>query len=372
MYLTHIGISELRSIKLLSLKPSETLNFIMGPNNAGKTTILESMYLVSTSKSFKSSDLDKLANYHSKGYKISLKFCENTSNDTIIYEKLLNKPKRLYHNDKLSSVSQVMRCLPIQILNFGNQNIFNQKSDARRYLIDWGVFHVEPSYSELLKAFSTILQSRNKILKRRDVKELDVWTERFVDVSEKINSMRESYFAQLSPEFIDLLSNTNGLNEYLYDDISTAKLIYSKGWKDSLMDELKLCLDKDLALGYTSKGPHRADFNTVSASGHIKEVGSMSTQVILNFCICLAQARVFHVEHKHKPVMLIDDLFFGIDNKNLEVVIKLLNDSGQQCFLTAPDSLEERLLALKTKPKGKFFDLDNGEIIDKQNDRGCL
>ena len=65
------------------------------------------------------------------------------------------------------------------------------------------------------------------------------------------------------------------------------------------------------------------------------------------------------------PVMLIDDLFFGIDNKNLEVVIKLLNNSGQQCFLTAPDSLEERLLALETKPQGKFFVLKNGEISGK-------
>ena len=91
----------------------------------------------------------------------------------------------------------------------------------------------------------------------------------------------------------------------------------------------------------------------------------MSTQVILNFCLCLAQARVFHVEHRHMPVMLIDDLFFGIDNKNLEVVIKLLNNSGQQCFLTAPDSLEERLLALETKPQGKFFVLKNGEISGK-------
>ena len=114
--------------------------------------------------------------------------------------------------------------------------------------------------------------------------------------------------------------------------------------------------------GYTSKGPHRADFEIVSDMGQIKEIGSMSTQVILNFCLCLAQARVFHVEHKHMPVLLIDDLFFGIDNKNLEVVIKLLNDSGQQCFLTAPDSLQERLLALETKPRGKFFDLNDGEV----------
>jgi len=334
----------------------------MGANNAGKTTILEAIYLASTSKSFKSSDLDSLTNYDANGYKISVKFSQNSINDVIIFEKSLNKPKKLYCNDKLTTVMQSMRHLPIQILNFGNQNIFNQKSESRRSFIDWGVFHVEPTYNNLLKSFATILQSRNKVLKKRDLNELAVWTDRFVEISTKINLMRESYFDQLNPQFTDLLQNTTGLEEYLYEDISSANLIYSKGWTRDLTEELKQSQEKDLALGYTTRGPHRADFDTVSESGQIKEIGSMSTQVILNFCMCLAQARVFHVEHRHMPVMLIDDLFFGIDNKNLEVVIKLLNDSGQQCFLTAPDSLQERLLNLETKPRGKFFDLHNGEI----------
>ena len=372
MYLTNIGISELRSIQLLSMKPTKALNFIFGPNNAGKTSILESIHLASTSKSFKASDLDKLANYQANCYKVAIKFSENTSNDVIIFEKYLNKPKRLYLNEKLTSVSNTMRHLPVQILNFGNQNIFNQKSDVRRSYIDWGVFHVEPSYNELLKTFSTALLARNKILKKRDLRELQVWTDKFVEASLKINEFRESYFNQLAPQFVDLLGNTEGLSEYLYDDVSSSKLIFYKGWLDDLRDELSSCQDKDLALGYTSKGPHRADFDAITNSGQIRDIGSMSTQVILNFCICLSQARVFHVKHKHMPVMLIDDLFFGIDNKNLEVVIKLLNDSGQQCFLTAPDSLEERLLALVNKPKGKFFFIDNGEISERQIDRGSL
>ncbi len=344
----------------------------MGPNNAGKTSILESIYLASASKSFKTADLDKLTNYQSNGFKISIKFSQNHLNAVIIFEKSLNKSKKLLFNDRSITVAQSMRHLPVQILNFGNQNIFNQKSDTRRSFIDWGVFHVEPNYSDLLKSFGTVLQSRNKVLKKRNINELDAWTDRFVDISTKISSFRELYFDKLNPQFIDLLHNTEGLGQFLYEDISSAKLLYSKGWDDDLADELRLTQDKDLALGYTTKGPHRADFDTVSDSGKIKEIGSMSTQVILNFCLCLAQARVFHVEHKHMPVMLIDDLFFGIDNKNLEVVIKLLNDSGQQCFLTAPDSLQERLLALETKPRGKFFDLNIGEIRERQTDRGSL
>ena len=198
---------------MLSFTPSETLNFILGQNNAGKTTILESVYLASTSKSFKSSDLDKLANYNANGYKISIKFNQMSSNDVIIFEKYLNKPKKLYLNEKHISVSQSMRSLPIQILNFGNQNIFNQKSDVRRSFIDWGVFHVEPKYGDELKSLTAILQARNKVLKQRSHSEIKVWTEKFVDVALRINSMRQAYFDKLNAEFYDFWSSLNLLKQ---------------------------------------------------------------------------------------------------------------------------------------------------------------
>ena len=69
----------------------------------------------------------------------------------------------------------------------------------------------------------------------------------------------------------------------------------------------------------------------------------MSTQVINGLLLVLSQAKVFHVEHGDKPIILIDDLFFGIDDKNLLLVINLLVDSEAQCFVTAPDLYKAKL-----------------------------
>ena len=68
----------------------------------------------------------------------------------------------------------------------------------------------------------------------------------------------------------------------------------------------------------------------------VRESGSMSTLVLSCLIINLAKINVFHVKHGFKPVLLIDDLFFGIDDKNLQLVINLLMSSKAQCFLTAP------------------------------------
>ncbi len=347
---------------MLSFSPSEKINIIYGANNAGKTSLIEAIYLSSCSKSFKNIDLDYLVNYDTKSFKISTKCSYNTLNDIIILEKTLNSPKKLLINEKKASVKDSMIKLPVIVLNFGNQNIFTQKPEARRSLLDWGVFHVKHDYHNLLKQFNKILVSRNKTLKTRDMSQIDIWTEKFIETAILVNECRESYFNSLNKYYVELMTNTDDLRPILYEDIIQTKLTYSKGWEGSLTEAMRLSKDKDLACGYTTCGPHRADFVATTSNGNISDLASMSSQVVLNFCIVLAQSRAFHVEHQHNPILMIDDLFFGIDDKNLGVVIKLLSESKLQCFLTAPDSLINRIKGLEVKPKGSYYQMKNGEI----------
>ena len=89
----------------------------------------------------------------------------------------------------------------------------------------------------------------------------------------------------------------------------------------------------------------------------VKDIASMSTQIILSLCFVIAQTRAFHVKHGHYPVLLIDDIFFGIDDKNLAVMIKLLSNSGAQCFLTAPDLYNEKVKEIVDSSHNKLFTL---------------
>ena len=129
----------------------------------------------------------------------------------------------------------------------------------------------------------------------------------------------------------------NGIPE-IYNDISSLKLEYSKGWQgDDFEFIFNQSISKDRALGYTSNGTHRSDFTVTSLDKPVRESGSMSTLVLACLVINLAKINVFHVKHGFKPVLLIDDLFFGIDNKNLRTVVKLLVHSKGNIVLTAPN-----------------------------------
>jgi DNA replication and repair protein RecF len=157
----------------------------------------------------------------------------------------------------------------------------------------------------------------------------------------------------------------------IYTDIKESKILYNQGWpKDvSLKESLKNTLNKDMVLKHTTTGPHRADILFSAGPGDLKNVSSMSTQIISSLLMVMSQARVFHVKHEHSPIILIDDLFFGIDDKNLQLVINLLKSSKAQCFITAPDLYRDKLEDIIGNNNVQMYVFDNNKLVDINNDK---
>ena len=95
-------------------------------------------------------------------------------------------------------------------------------------------------------------------------------------------------------------------------------------------------------------------------------MSSMSTQIILSLLVVLSQSEVFHVKHGFRPIILIDDIFFGIDDKNLKLVINLLLDSKAQSFVSAPDLYKEKIRSLdKDSKEIRLYEIHNGVIKEE-------
>lgn len=357
MHINKLSFQNLRGLELIALEPSKSLNFIVGPNNAGKTTILESIYLLSCSKTFRATNLDKMIQNGKKHLKIVSKISDMSLNDVICIEKSLKSPKVSTINDNKASTKECLCKLPVISLCFGVENLFNTSAENRRSLIDSGLFHVKHEYLPKLQNYNKTLIARNKSLKNKGDLDVSFWTNKLIDKGMLINEYRSRYMDDLSLHFIKTLSELSN-NSSLYSDISDALFCYRTGYSNKpLKTQYQECLDKDKALGYTTIGPHRADIEFKILEDDVKDIASMSTQIILSLCFVVAQTRAFHVKHGHYPVLLIDDIFFGIDDKNLAVMIKLLSNSGAQCFLTAPDLYNEKVKEIIDSSHNKLFTL---------------
>ena len=126
MQINKLSFQNLRGLELITKDPSQSLNFIIGPNNAGKTTILESVYLLSTSKTFRGTPLDKMIKNGKDFFKIVAKIADNSLNDTICFEKRLKSAKVSNINDNKSSTRECLCKLPVISLCFGVENFFRQ------------------------------------------------------------------------------------------------------------------------------------------------------------------------------------------------------------------------------------------------------
>ena len=345
MIITQFSASYLRSLNFISFSPSKQLNILLGRNNDGKTSVLEGIFFASTLKSFKSVKPSSLIQYDSSSVKVLLNVHKFGENSTISIKKGLKGPKSLKINDKSSSVKDSMLFLPILALNFGAENIVSGSSDDRRALLDWGVFHVEQTYLTLFKDYHKTLKHRNKMLKSKNIDSLEYWTKQLSEKGEQLNALREKYFKQLCDCFNEYKDSVVRNIPDIYADIKNTAISYNKGWPKnlSLENAMMQTTDKDIVLKYTTMGPHRSDILFASNNHDLKDSASMSTQIITSLLLMLSQCRVFHVEHKYNPILLIDDLFFGIDDKNLSLVINLLKESNAQSFITAPDLYKSKI-----------------------------
>ena len=321
----------------MKLSFDSAITIICGENNAGKTSLLEAIYLTSNLKSFKGVPNAELIRSSSNIFKISLNFMQNSLKNNIFVEKTLKSSKILY-NDEKSTKSDISLLFPCYSLVFGFNNILLNDSSYRSDFIDTGMFHVEPESRKSFNVFEKVLKQRNFLLKSKKYDSIDLWDRQLIDANNKLSEYRESYFKYLKNHFSTIIESIKNKIPEIYNDISSLELEYINGWGSDCFDMvLKQNQSKDRSLGYTSRGTHRSDFIVTSLGKPVRESGSMSTLVLSCLIINLAKINVFHVKHGFKPVLLIDDLFFGIDDKNLRTVVKLLVHSRGNIVLTAPN-----------------------------------
>ena len=153
-----------------------------------------------------------------------------------------------------------MNSFPCYSLVFGFNNLLLNDSSYRRDFIDSGMFHVEPKGHLTLSSFEKTLKQRNYLLKLKNQKDIDFWDNELVANNQSLSNMRLSYFKKLNTEFIKIISDLKAELPEIYDEISTLKMSFLKGWTtDDFQNELRNNRGKDFSTGYTSIWSHRSD-----------------------------------------------------------------------------------------------------------------
>jgi DNA replication and repair protein RecF len=331
--INRLVLDNIRNLSHAELKFSSRYNLCYGSNGSGKTSILESIYLLSNGKSFRSHNKSRIIQHQQDSFTIFAEVISHDSEEKIGMQKSQNGHTRLQLNgEKCKSLAMIAEILPVVLIDPNSYGLIEDGPTSRRQYLDWGLFHVEQSYAQLTSDYAQCLKQRNAALKQsKPIPELKLWDGSLASLGEQIHCCRLRFLEAIEPFFHKLI--------IALDFSVDVQLDYAPGWdqKLDLLTAIQRGLGKDMALGYTTVGPQRADVlfsvNDVPAS----DVLSRGQEKLVVTALMLAQGEYYRHVKQDECIYLIDDLPSELDQSNRDKLFELLATIPGQMLITATD-----------------------------------
>ncbi|PHS30695.1 MAG: DNA replication/repair protein RecF [Methylophaga sp.] len=349
--LTQLTVSNLRNITKLTLEPISGINLILGANGSGKTSLLEAIHLLAMGRSFRTRSLKNAIQFEQQQFQITAK----TSAEVPVGLQYNSDGLKIRLNRApLKRLSELAMQLPLQFVPANCHQFFEQGPRYRRQLLDWGLFHVEPSFNSHWQAYKKILQQRNSALRQhKPTSEIQLWDAHLASHGEVITALRRQQLEKILQQFSVLFAR-------LCPEFSGAgfTLKYRNGWlKDLTLEQaLSGTIDRDKQLGYTRSGSHAADWSFKINDADPVEMFSRGQQKLFFLALCMVQAKMADDINQDRSILLFDDISSELDQQHQQNVMKELIQLPIQTFVTATD------FALEESEKTKVFHVERGEL----------
>lgn len=346
MHVTRLDFRDLRRFGAATLEPAPGLNLITGDNGAGKTSVLEALHLMAYGRSFRGRVRDGLVRAGAAALEIFVEWIERGAGAAGA-PTAAGRVRRagLRHSGQdwtgrldgapVGHLGELCAALAVVSFDPGSHALIAGGGEARRRYLDWGLFHVEPEFLPLWRRYARALRQRNALLKARSGDgQLDVWDAELAQAGEPLSRYRQRYLDALQPHFAGLIAA-------LAPALAGTELQYQPGWRReelALPDALLLSRERDLALGHTSVGPHRADWALRLAALPGREALSRGQAKLVALAALLAQAEYHGAGRGDWPVIALDDLASELDRPHQCRVLEWLLATPAQIFVTGTEA----------------------------------
>ncbi len=338
--LTQLGIRNFRTLKAVDLAPDRHANLISGHNGAGKTSLLETIFLLSRGRSFRGSDVRQLVARDADSANLRAVVAADAGGARELGVALQGRTLRPRLDGKAGVPrAELARSLPVLNLDASVVDLVNQGPERRRLMLNWVTFHVEPRFHSAWKGFRRSLKQRNASLREgAGARQVTAWDAPFCRAVEAMEEQRRAVAESLRLRFRQTAEQLLGIR---------ADWDYYPGWPrgKTLAEALGEALDGDRKLGLTRFGPQRSDLALRLQAGRARHVASRGQQKLLAASLMLAAAKLLAETGVGKPVLLADEPLVELDANHAGRLLGAMSELRMQLFITAVD----------TAPFGKDF-----------------
>lgn len=367
MYLRKIFLKHFRNCSEQEICFSPGINVFEGKNAQGKTNLLEAIYCLSVSRSFRTNQEAELVRWEEHFFFLKGVFEQERESSTVeLGFRLPNQFQLKVRGASIKRADYIHR-FPVVIFSPDDLLLIKEGPTVRRRFMNLEGSRLKPLYYAQLKDFQRVLRQRNRILKNSDHHDvppdlLEPWNRALVDLGSRIIRQRISLLRALeSASRLFFKALTASSEEMSLEYISSVDFQGDlERLENHFLTRLEECRRDEIKKGYTLLGPHLDDFRFKINGREVKRFASQGQQRTASLALKMGEVELFQASGREKAVVLLDDVFSELDRSRRRQLLDFLLDREGQAFITTALPLGE----LVDVPRNslQIFYVDKGKI----------
>lgn len=346
MILQRVATRSFRNLADSEIELHPNANILVGDNGQGKTNLLEAIYFLATTKSFRTIRLAHLPRLGS-----TTTWVEGDVEDAAGILRRISagislgaeRKRELLVNRQKTTLHDYLALLPVFAYSAARLAIVRGGPDERRRFLDRGIASIRGGYLTDLARFARALKQRNALLQQGGAvarRDLDAWDAELIDAALPVAKARGAYAEDLATETGRILQ------EHAYHVTGLEIAYHPSGFEEELSAENGLAIlrqlrRRELAVGFTLAGPHRDGLDITVEGSPASEILSSGEVKMTVLFLKLAKIELYRRRTGESPLFLLDDVDAELD---LGIIERLLQH------------LIGRIQLVTTSPKDAFFD----------------
>lgn len=332
MRITRLQIQNLRILDAVDIEPAPGISWFYGANGAGKTSLLEALYVLAKGRSFRSGLIAPLIGPAQGKFHVVARTLDQAGRACVLgAARAAGEWQGRIDGQTVQRVADFARLLPLVLIEPGSHALIEGGPAERRQYLDWALFHVKHDYLEHWRKHARQLRQRNAALRDgAKAAVLDSFEEALVASALELHQSRTDLVTRLN-ESLEPLKASLGIR------LGSLSLVYRPGWPQDteLASALKSARQQDRERGHTRHGPHRAELVPQVDGEPAGRRLSRGQQKLLSLLLLLAQHAILAETLGEEPLLLLDDPVSELDAEHLERLWQWVSRRVGQTWVTA-------------------------------------
>ena len=364
MYLNRLSLLNFKNIEEAQIDFSPRINCFVGENGTGKTNLLDAIHYLSMCKSaFNLTDL-QCTRHGTEAFMVNGQYTTRDGrNENIVCSCSKGHPKKLCRGGKeYEKLSDHIGLIPIVMVTPSDTVLINESGEERRKYLNSLISQLDREYLATLIKYNRMLAERNKWLKNQSAPHfeemLSVFNLQLAALGTAIHARRARLVEELAPVVARYYAT-------LSDDREAVELQYRSELNDTPFEELLRRNDqRDRINQFTTGGVHRDDIRMTIGGYPLRKYGSQGQQKSFLVALKLAQYDLVAAQGKHRPILLLDDIFDKLDMARVRRLIELVSDERfSQIFITDCNDVRLEGILQSNGCEYTLFEVRQGQVF---------